>query len=81
MMLYTQLVQLLKKELLLVVVCFSKSKAALKQTLKAENADEATEFKSLTKAVEAPLRTIVENAGGEGSVVIAKITEGARFRI
>ena len=28
------------------------------------------------KAVEAPLRTIVENAGGEGSVVIAKVLDG-----
>src|SRR5690606_33003340 len=28
--------------------------------------------------IEAPLRTIVENAGGEGSVVIAKVLEGKK---
>ena len=28
------------------------------------------------RAVEAPLRTIVENAGLEGSVVVAKVSEG-----
>ena len=31
---------------------------------------------SLMNIVEAPLRTIVENAGGEGSVVVAKVLEG-----
>ncbi|WP_396181778.1 chaperonin GroEL [Flavobacterium sp.] len=46
-------------------------------TLKAENADEATGIQIISRAVEAPLRTIVENAGGEGSVVIAKVTEGS----
>jgi chaperonin GroEL len=46
-------------------------------TLKADNADEATGIQIISRAVEAPLRTIVENAGGEGSVVIAKVTEGS----
>ena len=46
-------------------------------TLKSENADEATGIQIISRAVEAPLRTIVENAGGEGSVVIAKVTEGS----
>ena len=32
----------------------------------------------LARAIEAPLRTIVENAGGEGSVVVAKVIEGKR---
>ncbi|XLS28662.1 chaperonin GroEL [Flavobacteriaceae bacterium M23B6Z8] len=41
-----------------------------------ENADEATGVQIVTRAVEAPLRTIVENAGGEGSVVVAKVMEG-----
>ncbi|WP_353150247.1 chaperonin GroEL [Flavobacterium sp.] len=45
-------------------------------SLKSENADEATGIQIISRAVEAPLRTIVENAGGEGSVVIAKVTEG-----
>lgn len=56
-------------------VALVRAKAAL-ASLKAENADEATGIQIINKAVEAPLRTIVENAGGEGSVVIAKITEG-----
>lgn len=56
-------------------VALVRAKAAL-NNLKAENADEATGIQIVSKAVEAPLRTIVENAGGEGSVVIAKVTEG-----
>jgi chaperonin GroEL len=44
-------------------------------TLKADNADEATGIQIVSRAVEAPLRTIVENAGLEGSVVVAKVTE------
>ncbi|MBA4275284.1 chaperonin GroEL [Flavobacterium sp.] len=45
--------------------------------LKADNADEATGIKIISRAVEAPLRTIVENAGLEGSVVVAKVAEGS----
>ncbi len=41
-----------------------------------ENIDEVTGIQIVAKALEAPLRTIVENAGGEGSVVVAKIMEG-----
>ncbi|TDT43781.1 chaperonin GroEL [Maribacter spongiicola] len=41
-----------------------------------ENEDEATGLQIVARAIEAPLRTIVSNAGGEGSVVIAKILEG-----
>ncbi|MDT0646727.1 chaperonin GroEL [Zunongwangia sp. F260] len=44
--------------------------------ISSENADEATGIKIIAKAIEAPLRTIVENAGGEGSVVINKVLEG-----
>ncbi len=44
--------------------------------LKSENADEATGIQIINKAVEAPLRTIVENSGGEGSVVVSKVSEG-----
>ncbi|MEG1199530.1 MAG: chaperonin GroEL [Algoriella sp.] len=40
------------------------------------NADEATGIKIVTRAVEEPLRQIVHNAGGEGSVVVAKVKEG-----
>ena len=56
-------------------VALVRAKAAL-ANIKAENADEATGIQIINKAVESPLRTIVENAGGEGSVVIAKVTEG-----
>jgi len=45
-------------------------------SLKAETDDEATGIQIVAKAVESPLRTIVENAGGEGSVVINKVMEG-----
>lgn len=44
--------------------------------LKSSNADEATGTQIVFNAVEAPLRTIVTNAGGEGSVVVAKVEEG-----
>ncbi len=40
------------------------------------NLDEVTGIQIVAKAIEAPLRTIVDNAGGEGSVVINKVTEG-----
>ncbi len=42
----------------------------------AENPDEETGIQIVARAIESPLRTIVENAGGEGSVVVAKILEG-----
>ncbi|SEI50137.1 chaperonin GroEL [Myroides marinus] len=44
--------------------------------IKADNADEETGISIIAKAVEAPLRTIVENAGLEGSVVVSKVLEG-----
>jgi chaperonin GroEL len=44
--------------------------------LKAENADETTGIQIISKAIESPLRTIVENSGGEGSVVVSKVSEG-----
>lgn len=40
--------------------------------------DETTGVNIVARAIEAPLRTIVENAGGEGSVVINKILEGKK---
>jgi len=46
--------------------------------VKTDNADEATGVQIVNRAIEAPLRTIVENAGGEGSVVIAKVIEGKK---
>jgi|TARA_B100001093_G_scaffold72513_1_gene63093 chaperonin GroEL len=44
--------------------------------IKASNDDELTGIQIIFRALEAPVRTIVENAGGEGSVVVAKIIEG-----
>jgi chaperonin GroEL len=42
------------------------------------NQDEKTGVQIVARAIEAPLRTIVENAGGEGSVVINKVLEGTK---
>ena len=44
--------------------------------VKAINPDEETGIQIVARAIEAPLRTIVENAGGEGSVVVSKVIEG-----
>jgi len=43
-----------------------------------ENLDETTGVQIINKAIEAPLRIIVENAGGEGSVVLNKVLEGKK---
>jgi len=51
---------------------------AVLQKLTTENLDETTGVQIVAKAIEAPLRTIVQNAGGEGSVVIAKVLEGKK---
>jgi chaperonin GroEL len=56
-------------------VALLRAKHAL-TAIKAENADEATGIQIVARAVEAPLRTIVENSGLEGSVVVAKVAEG-----
>ena len=46
--------------------------------LTTDNLDETTGIQIIARAIEAPLRTIVENAGGEGSVVVAKVMEGKK---
>ena len=43
--------------------------------LNSENSDENTGIQIVEKAIESPIRTIVENAGGEGSIVISKVLE------
>ena len=43
-----------------------------------ENLDETTGIQIVARAIESPLRTIVENAGGEGSVVVNKVMEGKK---
>lgn len=45
-------------------------------SLHTETTDEKTGVNIVDRAVEEPLRLIVENAGGEGSVVVSKVLEG-----
>ena len=40
------------------------------------NEDENTGIKIVRRAIEDPLRTIIENAGGEGAVIVQKVKEG-----
>ncbi|MEM9363977.1 MAG: chaperonin GroEL [Bacteroidota bacterium] len=56
-------------------VALVRAKSVLAKTETA-NADEDTGLQIVARAIESPLRTIVENAGGEGSVVVAKVLEG-----
>ena len=44
--------------------------------LKGDNDDETTGIAIVRRAIEEPLRQIVANAGGEGSVVVNKVKEG-----
>ncbi|HNY23462.1 MAG TPA: chaperonin GroEL [Bacteroidales bacterium] len=44
--------------------------------IKADNEDEATGVAIVARAIEEPLRMIVENAGQEGSIVVQKVREG-----
>ena len=45
-------------------------------SLSGANSDENTGIKIVKRAIEEPLRQIVANAGGEGSVIVAKVAEG-----
>ena len=56
-------------------VALIRAKEAVKG-VKASNKDEQTGVEIVLRAIEEPLRTIVDNAGGEGSVVVAKVEEG-----
>jgi len=56
-------------------VALLRAKSVLKE-LASANADEATGIQIVSRAVESPLRTIVENAGLEGSVVVDKVLNG-----
>ena len=58
-------------------VALVRSKAVLEK-ITTENLDEVTGIQIVARAIESPLRTIVENAGGEGSVVVAKVKEGKK---
>lgn len=46
------------------------------ENLKGDNSDEDTGINIVRRAIEEPLRQIVANAGGEGSVVVSKVKEG-----
>jgi len=56
-------------------VALVRTKANL-QAITTDNLDEITGIKIIDRAIEEPLRQIVENAGGEGSVVVSKVLEG-----
>ncbi len=49
---------------------------AVLDKVETENLDQKTGVNIIRLALEAPLRTIVENAGGEASVIINKVLEG-----
>ena len=46
------------------------------EKVEGDNADETTGVQIVRRALEAPLRTIVENAGIEGSIVVQKVRDG-----
>ena len=48
------------------------------KTLEAENEDQATGINIIRLALESPLRTIVQNAGGEASVILNKVRDGKK---
>ena len=56
-------------------VALIRTKPAI-QALKGSNADQDAGIKLVLRAIEAPLRTIVANAGDEPSVVVNKVSEG-----
>ncbi|GER58165.1 chaperonin GroEL [Patiriisocius marinus] len=58
-------------------VALVRAKAVLSK-ITTDHLDETTGVQIVARAIEAPLRTIVENAGGEGSVVISKVAEGKK---
>ena len=56
-------------------VAYIRAVSALEK-LKGDNDDETTGIAIVKRAIEEPLRQIVANAGGEGSVVVQKVKEG-----
>ena len=58
-------------------VALVRTKSILEK-LTTENLDETTGIQIIARAIEEPLRTIAENAGSEGSVVVAKVLEGKK---
>lgn len=58
-------------------VAYVRAIEALK-TVETENEDQATGVNIIRLALESPLRTIAENAGQEGSVIVNKVREGKK---
>ncbi len=56
-------------------IAFIRAQAQL-EGFEGRNADETTGIAIIRTAIESPIRTIVFNAGGEGSVVVQKVKEG-----
>ena len=56
-------------------VAYIRAIAAL-EDMKGDNEDETTGIAIVKRAIEEPLRQIVANAGGEGSIVVQKVREG-----
>ena len=56
-------------------VAYIRAVAAL-ENVKGDNEDQTTGIQIVKRAIEEPLRQIVANAGGEGSVVVNKVKEG-----
>jgi chaperonin GroEL len=58
-------------------VAYIRAIEALK-SIKTDNEDQATGVNIVRLALESPLRTIVENAGQEGSVIVNKVRDGKK---
>ena len=58
-------------------VALIRTKSVLEK-ITTENLDEVTGIQIVARAIEEPLRIIAENAGSEGSVVVAKVLEGKK---
>jgi chaperonin GroEL len=57
-------------------VAYIRSIAALEPKVKGQIADEQTGMAIVRRALEAPMRTLTENAGIDGSIVVQKIKDG-----
>ncbi len=57
-------------------IAYIRAIAALEEKMRGNNADENTGVQIVKRALEEPLRQIVENAGIEGSIVVQKVKEG-----
>jgi chaperonin GroEL (HSP60 family) len=73
---YMQPVLLLKKELYLVVVLLTSVLSAALRNSKVLMTTNQHRYCIIKRALEEPLRQIVENAGIEGSIVVQKVKEG-----